>query len=44
MIEADQNINVNFLEELLKDAPPAEPGDEGNDELPDIDVEFEITK
>ena len=36
LVEADQNINVNFLEELLKDAPPAEPGDEGNDELPDI--------
>ena len=36
-VEADQNINVDYLEELLKDAPPAEPGDEGNDELPDIE-------
>ena len=35
LVEADLNINVDFLEELLKDAPPAEPGDEGNDELPD---------
>ena len=29
LVEADQNINVGYLEELLKDAPPAEPGDEG---------------
>ena len=36
LVEADQNINVDYLEELLKDAPPAEPGDEGNDELTDI--------
>ena len=36
LVEADQNINVDYLEELLVDAPPAEPGDEGNDELPDI--------
>ena len=36
LVEADQNINVHYLEELLKDAPPAEPGDEGNDELTDI--------
>ena len=43
LVEADQNINVNFLEELLKDAPPAEPGDEGNDELPDIEAEEIIT-
>lgn len=35
LVEADLNINVDYLEELLKDAPPAEPGDEGNDELPD---------
>ena len=38
LVEADQNINVDYLEELLKDAPPAEPGDEGNDELPDRDA------
>ena len=38
LVEADQNINVDYLEELLKDAPPAEPGDEGKDELPDIGV------
>ena len=38
LVEADQNINVDYLEELLKDAPPAEPGDEGNDELPDREV------
>ena len=25
LVEADQNINVDYLEELLKDAPPAEP-------------------
>ena len=31
------------MEELLKDAPPAEPGDEGNDELPDIEAEEIIT-
>lgn len=37
LIENDLNIDVDYLEELLKDAPPAEPGDEGNDELPDID-------
>jgi len=37
-VEADQNINVDYLEELLKAAPPAEPGDDGNDEL----VPFEI--
>ena len=37
LVEADQNINVDYLEELLVDAPPAEPGDEGNDELPDIE-------
>lgn len=43
LVERDQNINVNFLEELLKDAPPAEPGDEGNDELPDIEAEEIIT-
>ncbi|MBQ2883220.1 MAG: hypothetical protein IJE43_05530 [Alphaproteobacteria bacterium] len=35
LVEADLNINVDYLEELLRDAPPAEPGDEGNDELPD---------
>jgi len=35
LVEADLNINVDYLEELLKDAPPPEPGDEGNDELPD---------
>ncbi len=29
LIEADLNINVDYLEELLKDAPPAEPGDDG---------------
>ena len=38
LVEADQNINVDYLEELLKDAPPAEPGDEGKDKLPDIGV------
>ena len=38
LVEADQNINVDYLEELLKEAPPAEPGDEGNDELPDIET------
>ena len=38
LVEANQNINVDYLEELLKDAPPAEPGDEGNDELPDREV------
>ena len=38
LVEADQNINVDYLEELLKDAPPAEPGGEGNDELPDRDA------
>ena len=43
LVEADQNINVNFLEELLQDAPPAEPGDEGNDELPDIEPAETIT-
>jgi hypothetical protein len=43
LVEADQNINVDYLEELLVDAPPAEPGDEGNDELPDIEVEETIT-
>ena len=43
LVGADQNINVNFLEELLKDAPPAEPGDEGNDELPDIEPVESIT-
>ena len=43
LVEADQNINVEYLEELLVDAPPAEPGDEGNDELPDIEVEETIT-
>lgn len=37
LVEADLNINVDYLEELLRDAPPAEPGDEGNDELPDIE-------
>ena len=37
LVEADQNINVDYLEELLKDAPPAEPGDEGNDEVTDIE-------
>lgn len=36
LVEADQNINVDYLEEMLKDAPPAEPGDEGNDEITDI--------
>ena len=36
LVEADQNINVDYLEELLKDAPPAEPGDDGNDEIIDI--------
>ena len=36
LVEADQNINVDYLEELLKDAPPAEPEDEGNDELWDL--------
>ena len=43
LVEADQNINVDYLEELLVNAPPAEPGDEGNDELPDIEVEETIT-
>ena len=43
LVGADQNINVDFWEELLKDAPPAEPGDEGNDELPDIEAEEIIT-
>lgn len=42
LVEADLNINVDFLEELLKDAPPAEPGDEGNDELPDKEA-FSVT-
>ena len=42
LIEANQNINVDFLEELLVDAPPAEPGDEGNDELPDKEAEETI--
>lgn len=37
LVEEELNINVDYLEELLKDAPPAEPGDEGNDELPDIE-------
>ena len=36
LVEADQNINIDYLEELLKDAPPAEQGDEGNDELWDL--------
>ncbi len=44
LVGADLNINVDYLEELLKDAPPAEPGDEGNDELPDIEpTELEET-
>lgn len=43
LVEADQNINVDYLEELLVDAPPAEPGDEGNDELSDIEVEETIS-
>lgn len=38
LVEADQNINIDYLEELLKDVLPAEPDDEGNDELPDRDV------
>lgn len=42
LVEADQNINVNNLEELLVDAPPAEPGDEGNDELPEEEA-FVVT-
>lgn len=37
LVVADLNINVDYLEELLRDAPPAEPGDEGNDELLDIE-------
>lgn len=37
LVEEDLNINVAYLEELLKDAPPAEPGDEGYDELSDIE-------
>ena len=36
LVEVDKNINVDYLEELLKEAPPAEPGDEGNDEITDI--------
>ena len=37
LVEEELNINVDYLEELLKDAPSAEPGDEGNDELLDIE-------
>ena len=43
LVKAEQNINVDYLEELLLDAPPAEPGDEGNDELPDVEAEETIT-
>lgn len=43
LVKADQNINVNFLEELLKNAPPAEPGDEGNDELHDTESVETVT-
>ena len=43
LVEADQNIDVDYLEELLKDAPPAESGDEGNDELLDREPDETIT-
>ena len=42
LVESDQNIDVDYLEELLVDAPPAEPGDEGDDELQDNET-FVVT-
>ena len=42
LVESDQNIDVDYLEELLMDAPPAEPGDEGDDELQDNET-FVVT-
>jgi len=42
LVEADQNINVDYLEELLKDAPPAEP--EASEETMAEIPEFSFTE
>lgn len=41
-VEAEQNINVDYLDELLKDAPPAEP--EASEETMAEIPEFSFTE